>query len=93
MSKSYRKHPFISLTCAGYRRGEKKDKTIWHQQSRSKIRRILRLIRSYEEALDIPNLPHKNDVEIWTWTKDGKCRVNPKVSVYMYWTKDGYLKK
>jgi len=93
MSRSYRHNPWISVTSSGYRRGEKRDKIIWHQQERSKAHQILRSIRSYDDSLDIPPFPHKNDVEIWCWLKDGRQRViNNRFSI-MYWTKDGYLRK
>lgn len=93
MSRSYRHNPWISVTTAGYNRSEKKDKIIWHQQARSRANQILRSIRCYDDALDIPPLPHKNDTEIWRWIKDGKQKVIHYIDSIMYWTKEGYLRK
>lgn len=93
MSRSYRHNPWVSITSAGYRRGEKRDKIIWHQQVRSKTHQILRQIRDYDDSLDVPPLPHKHEVEIWTWLKDGKQKCIQSRDTLLYWTKDGYLRK
>lgn len=70
MSRSYRKNPISSNTCAGANRSEKKDKII----ANKKFRRMTRNQLSIDP--DSEDIPEDMDEvsNIWNFTKDGKSR-------------------
>ena len=67
MTRSRRHSPFCSITCSGFRRGEKWWKRLAH-----------RARRKWERSH--PHLPPRDEREYancWCWPKDGRQRFDP----------------
>lgn len=72
MSRSRRKHPFCSITCSGFRRGEKRDKQIANGRMRVAERAWLAGER------ERPDPVIREVVNVYCFSKDGKHRFDPQ---------------
>jgi hypothetical protein len=73
MSRSRRKTPIASITCAGYRKGEKKDKQHANRTHRQRVKEIM--AKGDEDRMTITK---KDTSNVYTFLKDGKQHFDPK---------------
>lgn len=97
MSRSYKKHPFISNTAAGVHRGEKDDKQICNRNIRHTNKILEKEITKDVDTSDEKNFAVKNELghsTTWMFRKDGKSLVGPDcIDTSIHWTKDGKMRK
>ena len=71
MSRSRRKHTWISSTCLGYNTSEKEDKRTASKRFRRAVRALL--------SQGITEFPSRRTFgNPWYWRKWGKCWLDPK---------------